>query len=111
MSVDQQAGWTPRALARGAVATVDLDALRHNLRTVRERVGTDVMAVVKADAYGHGLVECARAAQEAGATWLGVALPSEAVRLREWDDLGKVEGLHVPDFAHYRPLLESLVRA
>ncbi len=35
----------------------------------------------------------------------------EAVRLREWDDLGKVEGLHVPDFAHYRPLLESLVRA
>lgn len=83
MSVDQQAGWTPRALARGAVATVDLDALRHNLRTVRERVGTDVMAVVKADAYGHGLVECARAAQEAGATWLGVALPSEAVRLRD----------------------------
>ena len=50
MSVDQQAGWTPRALARGAVATVDLDALRHNLSTVRERVGTDVMAVVKADA-------------------------------------------------------------
>jgi gamma-butyrobetaine dioxygenase len=34
----------------------------------------------------------------------------EAVRLREWDDLGKVEGLHVPDFAHYRPLLESLVQ-
>ncbi|MGD9955458.1 MAG: alanine racemase [Candidatus Nanopelagicales bacterium] len=90
MSVDQQAGWTPRALARGAVATVDLDALRHNLRTVRERVGTDVMAVVKADAYGHGLVECARAAQQAGATWLGVALPSEAVRLRDAGVQGRV---------------------
>jgi phosphonate degradation associated HDIG domain protein len=34
-----------------------------------------------------------------------------AVRLREWDDLGKVEGLEVQDFAHYRPLLESLVEA
>ncbi len=34
-----------------------------------------------------------------------------AVRLRQWDDLGKVEGLHVPHFDHYRPLLESLVRA
>lgn len=33
----------------------------------------------------------------------------DAVRVREWDDLGKVEGLHVPDFDHYRPLLESLV--
>lgn len=90
MSVDQQAGWTPRALARGAVATVDLDALRHNLRVVRERVDTDVMAVVKADAYGHGLVECARAAQEAGATWLGVALPTEAVRLRDAGVTGRV---------------------
>ena len=90
VSVDQQAGWTPRALARGAVATVDLDALRHNVAVVREHVGTDVMAVVKADAYGHGLVECARAAQEAGATWLGVALPSEAVRLRDAGVTGRV---------------------
>jgi len=46
--------------------------------------------VVKADAYGHGLVECARAAQEAGATWLGVALPSEAVRLRDAGVQGRV---------------------
>ena len=36
---------------------------------------------------------------------------AEAVRLRQWDDLGKVEGLHVPGFDHYRPLLESLVEA
>lgn len=90
MSVEQQAGWTPRALERGAVATVDLDALRHNVRTVQARVGTPVMAVVKADAYGHGLVECARAAQQAGATWLGVALPGEAVRLRDAGVQGRV---------------------
>lgn len=80
---EQAAGWTPRALARGAVATVDLDALRANVALVRERVGTEVMAVVKADAYGHGLVPCARAALEGGATWLGAALPEEAVALRD----------------------------
>ncbi|MBI1376940.1 MAG: alanine racemase [Frankiales bacterium] len=69
-------------MARGAVAAVDLDALRHNVATVRARAGVDVLAVVKADAYGHGLVPCARAAREAGATWLGVALPEEALALR-----------------------------
>jgi alanine racemase len=79
----QGAGWTPRALARGAVATVDLDALRANVALVRDRVGTPVMAVVKADAYGHGLVPCARAALEGGAAWLGAALPEEAVALRD----------------------------
>jgi alanine racemase len=83
-------GWTPRALARGAVATVDLDALRHNVRTVRERVGTPLMAVVKADAYGHGLVPCARAAREAGASWLGVALPEEALALRAAGDVDPI---------------------
>jgi len=75
--------WTPEALQRGAVASVDLDALRSNLARVRELSGdVDVMAVVKADAYGHGLVPCARAALEGGATWLGAALPTEALALR-----------------------------
>ena len=47
--------------------------------------GADLMAVVKADAYGHGLVPCARAALEGGATWLGVALLDEALELRSAD--------------------------
>jgi len=77
-------GWTTEAVARGAVATIDLDALRGNLARVRELTGdAAVMAVVKADAYGHGLVPCARAALEGGATWLGAALPDEAVALRD----------------------------
>jgi alanine racemase len=64
-------------------ARVDLDALRSNVRRMQEVAGpSGVMAVVKADAYGHGMVECARAAVEAGATWLGVALPEEALELR-----------------------------
>jgi alanine racemase len=66
------------------VATIDLDALRSNLAACRAVTGdAAVMAVVKADAYGHGLVPCARAALDGGATWLGTALLSEAVALRD----------------------------
>ncbi|HET7900028.1 MAG TPA: alanine racemase [Candidatus Nanopelagicales bacterium] len=83
-------GWTPEALARGAVATIDLDALRHNLALCRERAGVPVMAVVKADAYGHGLVPCALAARAAGAEWLGVALLQEAVALRDAGVEGRI---------------------
>jgi alanine racemase len=64
-------------------ARIDLSAVRANIRRMREVAGpAQVMAVVKADAYGHGMVECARAAIQAGATWLGTALPEEALELR-----------------------------
>ncbi|AXH97352.1 alanine racemase [Ornithinimicrobium avium] len=67
-----------------ARATVDLDAIADNVRALREHVGgTELMAVVKADAYGHGLVPSARAALTGGACALGVAQPSEALALRE----------------------------
>ncbi len=60
---------------------VDLDAIRHNVRLLKpERA--QLMAVVKADAYGHGDVPVARAALEAGATWIGVALVEEGLGLR-----------------------------
>ncbi|MEV7502985.1 alanine racemase [Streptomyces sp. NPDC093018] len=66
-----------------ARAEIDLGALRANVRTLRARVGdAAVMAVVKADGYGHGALPCARAAVEAGATWIGTALPEEALALR-----------------------------
>ncbi|MET9799335.1 alanine racemase [Streptomyces sp. NPDC006368] len=73
---------TPETLR--ARAEIDLGALRANVRALRRRVGTDVqvMGVVKADAYGHGAVPCARAALEGGATWLGTATPHEALALR-----------------------------
>ncbi|HZB01648.1 MAG TPA: alanine racemase, partial [Actinomycetota bacterium] len=54
-------------------AQVDLDAIRHNARLLTPSTA-ELMAVVKADGYGHGDVEVARAAIEAGATWCGVAL-------------------------------------
>ena len=66
-----------------ARAVVDLDAVRGNVRALADAApGAAVMAVVKADAYGHGLVPVARAALAAGATWLGVAQPAEALALR-----------------------------
>lgn len=69
---------------RRARAEIDLGALRANVRTLRARVAphVQVMAVVKADAYGHGAVRCARAALDAGADWLGTATPHEALALR-----------------------------
>jgi alanine racemase len=64
-------------------ARIDLDALRANVRRLREIAApAQVMAVVKADAYGHGMVPCARAAIEAGASWIGTAVPEEALALR-----------------------------
>jgi alanine racemase len=76
-----------------SAARIDLDALEHNVGVVRAHApGVQVMAVVKADGYGHGAVPCARAAVAAGATWLGVAFPEEALELR-------AAGLGVPVLA------------
>lgn len=66
-----------------ARAVVDLAAIRGNVTALAGYAGAaQVMAVVKADAYGHGLVPVARAAVEGGATWLGTAQVSEALALR-----------------------------
>lgn len=71
----------PSVLERSAV--IDLEAIRHNVRKfVAIASPANVMAVVKADAYGHGAVQVARAALDAGARWLGVAHISEALALR-----------------------------
>jgi alanine racemase len=61
---------------------VDLNAIRGNLRRMKALTGTRAMAVVKANAYGHGLEAAARAAAEAGADWLGVARAAEGLALR-----------------------------
>jgi len=71
---------TPTAAAE---AVVDLDAIAHNVRLLREHAGSaQVMAVVKADGYGHGAAEVGRAALAAGAAELGVATIDEALALR-----------------------------
>lgn len=66
-----------------AEARVDLEAIRHNVRLLRAAApGADLMAVVKADGYGHGMVPSARAALQAGAAALGVCTVDEALTLR-----------------------------
>jgi alanine racemase len=66
-----------------AEARIDLDRITENVSHLKQIAGVDLMAVVKADAYGHGLVPVARAALAGGATSLGVALLEEAITLRD----------------------------
>jgi len=74
-----------RVATRPTWAEVSLTALRQNFRTVQKHVGASVTvcAVVKADAYGHGAVECSRALEAEGARWLGVTSLDEAIPLRD----------------------------
>lgn len=63
-------------------AEIDLAAIRNNVRFIRKHSGVQVMALVKANAYGHGAVPVARAALQAGASWCGIATVEEALELR-----------------------------
>jgi alanine racemase len=86
---------TASAAPARAEIVVDLGAIRHNVWRLRELVSGDsrtpaLMVVVKADGYGHGMVESARAARQAGAEWLGVATADEALALRAAGDTGRV---------------------
>jgi alanine racemase len=67
---------------RPTVVEVDLEAIRHNVRTLKPD-GVELMVVLKADGYGHGDAAVARAALQAGAGWLGVALVEEGIGLRD----------------------------
>ncbi|GAA2064007.1 alanine racemase [Catenulispora yoronensis] len=86
-----------------AEAVVDLAAFRSNIERLRAAAPTSqLMVVVKADAYGHGAATCAREARAAGVPWLGTALPGEALALRADGDRGRLlTWLHSPgqDFA------------
>lgn len=77
-----------------AEVVVDLAAVRHNVRRLRDLVWEGgpgrTMVVVKADGYGHGLVQVARAARSAGADWLGTATAEEALALRGSGDTGRL---------------------
>lgn len=83
-------------MSRAALATIHLGALRHNLARIRERAqGAHVMAVVKADGYGHGLERVARALDEAEA--FGVAAIADGLRLRAAGHRQRIIVLSGPD--------------
>jgi len=81
----------PDAARPRAEIVVDLDAVRHNVASLAKRAApAELMVVVKADGYGHGMLEVAAAAREAGAPWLGVAVLEEAMALRAAGDTGQI---------------------
>jgi alanine racemase len=84
-----------------AVAEVDLTAIAHNLKLIKSKTDTQVLAVVKADAYGHGLIPVAKAVVAAGADWLGTALLEEGIALR-------AAGVKAPLICWLTPLGEDL---
>ena len=79
-----------------AEARIDVACITANISTLKSISGVDLLAVVKADAYGHGLIEVGLAAEKAGANWLGVALLEEAVALR-------THGVRIPILAWLLP--------
>jgi alanine racemase len=90
-----------------AQIVVDLGAIRHNVARLAGLVApAQVMVVVKADGYGHGMVPAARAAREAGAHWLGVATLEEAVAVRDAGDTGRLLCWLAAPGEDYRPALE-----
>ncbi|MBQ0994160.1 alanine racemase [Micromonospora sp. H61] len=81
-----------------AEALIDLDAIASNVRSIASVTGTGLMAVVKADGFGHGAVQVARAALRAGASWLGVTSTAEALTLRDGGVTAPtLSWLHSPD--------------
>jgi alanine racemase len=66
-----------------ASAEINLSSITQNFKSIKSRTTADVLAVVKADAYGHGLIPVSKALEEAGADWFGTALLEEAINLRK----------------------------
>jgi alanine racemase len=92
-----------------ATAAIDLHAITHNLRTISAVAGTELMAVVKANGFGHGATAVARTALDAGATWLGVTSAAEALALRSAGTGAPIlSWLHRPD-ADFGPLVAANV--
>ena len=87
-----------------ASAEVNLSAIADNLKLIKSKTSAQVLAVVKADAYGHGLIQVGKAAVDAGADWLGTALLEEGITLRN-------SGIKAPIISWLTPLGEDFKTA
>lgn len=83
-----------------AEVLIDLGAIDWNIRKIKEQSQKPILAVVKADAYGHGLIPVAKQALKSGASWLGTALLEEALMLRD-------AGISSPIIAWLTPITED----
>ena len=87
-----------------ASAEVSLSAIADNLKLIKGKTDSQVLAVVKADAYGHGLIQVGKTAADAGAEWLGTALLEEGIALRK-------SGIKIPIISWLTPLGEDFETA
>jgi alanine racemase len=94
-------------MSNRAEAVIDLNAVGANVQKLKNISGTELMAVVKADAYGHGLVPVAKTAISAGATWLGVALVEEAHSLRAAGITAPILAWLVPPGSDYAAAIDA----
>ena len=85
-------------------ALIDLQAIESNVKKIIKSSGKPALAVVKADAYGHGLIPVAKSALNAGASWLGTALLEEAIALRD-------AGIQAPIIAWLTPIHDDFESA
>ena len=90
-----------------AEVRVDLERITANIKHFKALSETPVMAVVKADAYGHGLVPVAKAALDAGASSLGVALLEEAITLRQAGITAPILAWLVPPGSNYKLAVDN----
>jgi alanine racemase len=90
-----------------AEAVIDLSAIKANVAFLKGKAGVDLLAVVKADAYGHGLIPVAKAALEGGATWLGVALLEEAIALRKAGITAPILAWLVPPGSDFKSAVDN----
>lgn len=75
---------------KNITAKISVKALKHNLDYLRKKSGADVMPVLKANAYGHGIIEIAKISRKLGANYIGVATLGEAMQIRDSGDNGKI---------------------
>ena len=71
-------------------AIIDINAIRNNVKFLKKKTGTDLMPVLKADAYGHGLIDMAKILRKIGIKHIGVATLGEAILLRKSGDKGRI---------------------
>jgi alanine racemase len=88
-------------------AHIDIQAIKHNLRVLRSKAKTDIMPVLKADAYGHGLLDMAHVMRGLGVKYIGLATLGEAIFLRKSGDKGRIlswlfdiDGAEIKDAMH-----------
>lgn len=80
------------SLYKNIIGTIDINAFKHNINYLKKKAKTDVMPVLKANAYGHGIVEMSRICRNLGIKYIGVATLGEAIQIRNSGDRGRILG-------------------